>query len=172
LFSGEFPPAASEVPSSVPIRPATATPEVPVLRNRRARVLLALTALSLVAAAFAWQCRHQPPDLPADEAGLAARLQALGYHVHEEPADRRTPEGRLVLAGLYCWRDGAATTWEEGAAQMAGQAARWRGLVVARPAPRGLGAEPAPETLQAGGWVLLGDPAELDRLARALGEAR
>jgi hypothetical protein len=81
------------------------------------------------------------PDLPAwDEGRLARELEGLGYHTHYEPADRRTPGGRLVLAGLYAWRDGAATTWEEAASQMAGQARNWRGLVVARPTAPGLAA--------------------------------
>jgi hypothetical protein len=69
-------------------------------------------------------------------------MAGLGYKLHAEPADRRTPEGRLVLAGLYAWRDGAPTTWEEGARQMAGQAVKWRGLVVARPSPHSIAPEP------------------------------
>jgi hypothetical protein len=32
--------------------------------------------------------------------------------------------------------------WEEGARQMAGQAVKWRGLVVARPSPHSIAPEP------------------------------
>jgi hypothetical protein len=129
-------------------------------RKRAARVLLALTALALVPATC-WQCRPRP-EPPADEAALWDRLKALGYELHWEPEDRRTAEGRLVLSGLYAWRPGAATTWEEGAAQVAGLAPRWRGLVVARHAPEGLGN--APEQPMVGSWVFFGDPVELDRI--------
>jgi hypothetical protein len=146
----------------------------PLWTRARRLALVGCCGLVLVLAAlFQWHRQGSQPDLAGwDEARLARELKALGYHVHVEPSDRVTPDGRLALAGMYLWRDGAATTWEEGAAQMAGQAARWRGLVVAGPSPKGLGALPSPEALQAGGWVLLGDPAELDRISSELGLSR
>jgi hypothetical protein len=140
-------------------------------RNQRlARLLLALTGLSLLAAAFAWQCRRQ--DVPADEAALTARLTRLGYQSHAEPRDRIVTVGgkpRLLAAGLYFVRASAlpdGAPWESVAA---GPPSRWRGVVVAK--PRGP-FEPAPDSLAAGPWLLMGDPGELDRVAAALGLVR
>jgi hypothetical protein len=142
-------------------------------RARRLAVVGCCGLVLVVAALFQWHRQGPQPDLAGwDEARLARELEALGYHVHVEPCDRVSPDGRRALAGMYFWRDDAATTWEEAAAQMAGQAGRWRGLVVARPSPRSLRVFPSPEALQAGNWVLLGDPAELDRIARAIGVPR
>jgi hypothetical protein len=64
--------------------------------------------------------------------------------------------------------DGAAATWEEAAAQLAGQAGRWRALAVARRTAPGLPAASPPEVLQMGDWVLLGDPRLLDEVAARL----
>jgi hypothetical protein len=142
-------------------------------RTRRLALVGCCGLVLVLAALIQWHRQSPRPDLAGgDEARLAHELEALGYHVHVEPSDRVTPDGRLALAGMYFWRDDAATTWEEGAAQMAGQAVRWRGLIVARPSPKGFGALPSPEALQVGDWVLLGDPAELDRICRELGHAR
>jgi hypothetical protein len=139
-------------------------------RTRTLTVTLPLAAL-LAAAAFSfWQWRRPRPDLAGwNQAKLVAEMEALGYRYHSEPRDRVTSLGRRALAGTYFWRDGAATTWEEAAAQPARLAGRWRGLVVARRSAPGFVAEPSPEVLQIGPWVVLGDPYELDRIALALG---
>jgi hypothetical protein len=74
-------------------------------RKRLAALTLLSAAAVAIVAAVHWS-RPRPPAPPASEADLAARLQVLGYHVHVEPADHRTPEGRLVLAGCTPGRTG------------------------------------------------------------------
>ena len=144
-------------------------------RSRLARVALALAALCLLAAAFAWQCHRQAPDLSAwDEPRLARELEGLGYHAHVEPRDREgallpTGHPRAVLAGVYACREEPAD-WDEVMSRPRGDPRAWRGCVLAT-----RGGYPAPEDrdcLAAGVWVLQGDPAELDRVARALGLPR
>ena len=78
---------------------------------------------------------------------------------------RRTRLARLALAPVSVALL-AAAAWQ------CRQAVQWRGVVVARRSAPGLDAVTSPEALQAGPWLLLGDPAELDRVASALGLPR
>jgi hypothetical protein len=143
-------------------------------RPRLARVAPTLTALSLLAAAFAWQWRSRPDLSNWDESRLTRELESFGYHVHFEPCDREgalLPTGypRAVLAGVYAYR-GEPADWDEIASRLRGDPWAWRGCVVAT-----RGGHPAPEDggyLAAGPWVFLGDPAELGRVARHLGLPR
>jgi hypothetical protein len=142
------------------------------MSRRRSRVALALTALALMAAAFAWQCRPSAP-VPADEEAPAERLRALGYHAHVEPRDREGGPGPRgaplpVLAGLYVTREEPAD-WDDLAAQR--WSGRWRGCAVALP-HGGCPLEGDPRYLAAGGWLFFGDPPLLDDIARRLGLAR
>jgi hypothetical protein len=143
------------------------------LRPRLARVALNLTVLSVLAAAFAWQWRSRPDLSNWDEPRLARELEGLGYHVHLEPKDRppvRGDDGRWrgTLAGLYACRDEPAD-WGEVANRP--RTGRWFGCIVA---VRGSHNSPPadPEYLALGPWQLYGDPAELDRIAGALGVPR
>src|SRR5690349_303704 len=114
---------------------------MPQLRPKLLMVAYLLAAAALTGAVLV--CRRPPPDLASwDRRRLDRELRANGYRTHAEPADRYTPEGRLVLTGLYAWRPSALTVWEEAACQPTSQAAHWHGLVVARPEPAGVPAEP------------------------------
>jgi hypothetical protein len=143
---------------------------------RRARLAAALTALALLAAAFAWPCRRRPPDPSGwDEPRLAAELQRLGYHTHAEPADRVADPGpggryRFALAGLYACRQEPAD-WDEVIGRGRSDARRWRGGVVAVRGSRSV-SPGDPTYLALGSWTLFGDPAELDRVAATLGVLR
>jgi hypothetical protein len=147
------------------------------MRPRPARLAaLSLAPLSLAAVVVtaAFWLRPRPPDPSGwDEAQLAAELEGLGYHVHAEPLDRAgapLPNGvpRLVQAGLYVSRDEPAD-WEEVASRPRAEARGWRGCAVAWQG--GTGGRP-PDYLVAPPWVFFGDPAELDRIAGALGVPR
>jgi hypothetical protein len=141
-------------------------------RTSIARLVAALTAAAACLAVTAWPCRQRPPDLSGlDESGLAWRLEALGYRVHEEPADREGAGGRPVYRGLYFARPDVAEPWEEVASWSRGTAPSWRGVVVARWRVRGVHAGD-PDALEAGPLVLYGDPEVLDEVARALGVPR
>jgi hypothetical protein len=136
---------------------------------RLAALSLAACTLTVTAATL---CRRSPPDLAGwDEARLSRELEALGYHVHVEPKDREggplpTGHPRAVLAGVYACR-GAPADWDEVASRQRGDPRAWRGYVLAT-----RGGHPDPQDrgyLAAGPCVFLGDPAELDRVARGLG---
>jgi hypothetical protein len=154
------------------------TMEVSPMRPRPVRLAaLSLAACALTVTATAVLVgRPRPPDPSGwDEARLAAELQALGYHTHLESADRDLglgPDGRhhYVLAGLYlCHHE--PPDWEWCASRGRQHPCGWRGCAVV--VRGGRGAPPGdPGCLAAGPWLFLGDPAELDRIAGALGVPR
>jgi hypothetical protein len=141
---------------------------------RRARLLWLLAAPAALALALALQCRRPADPSGWDEARLVREMAGLGYELHAEPADRLVgPAGapRLLPAGLYFARPAAlgGRDWQEVASTPFARG--WRGLVVAK--PRGpYGPTGTPDQLAAGPWLLMGDPAELDRIAGRLGLRR
>jgi hypothetical protein len=136
-------------------------------RTLIARVVVALAAVAVCLAVTARQGRQGPPDLSGlTEDGLAWRLEALGYRVHIEPADRALPSGRVAWVGLYAARPDVPESWDEIVSRSHATPARWHGVVLAK--RRGTAWEPDPGTLAVGGFVLDGDPEELDRVAAAL----
>jgi hypothetical protein len=137
-------------------------------RSRCARALLALTALSLLAA-FCWQCRRGAAP-PSDPEGLAAELRRLGYRVHVELADRTYRDGagryRWALGGVYLARQEPAS-WEEVAGRLRGDPGPWRGRAVA--VRGGRGSPPGDPAYRAvGGWQFMGDPELLAEVAGRL----
>jgi hypothetical protein len=95
-------------------------------RTRIARAVVALVAAAACLAVTAWPCRPRPPDLSGlDEPGLSWCLEALGYRVHEEPADREGADERPVCRGLYFARRDVTDSWEEVASRPRRGAASW-----------------------------------------------
>jgi hypothetical protein len=141
-------------------------------RTRIARAVAALAALAACLAATTWQCRPRPPELSGlDESGLSWRLEALGYRAHEELADRVGAGGKPVYRGLYFARRDVAGPWEEVVSRPRGGAASWHGVLVARRRVAGVHVDD-PDALEVGAFALYGDPADLERIARALGLPR
>jgi hypothetical protein len=135
-------------------------------RSRTARIVLAVAAPALLAAA----CRHRA-DPPADEAALADRLRAAGFVVHVEEADvnYRDASGRMRrrLSGVYFARE--EQDWDDVVARMRGDRHTWRGVAVAtRGSAHNARPPDAPQYMVVGGWVFYGDPRLLAEVADRL----
>jgi hypothetical protein len=147
-------------------------------RSRLARVALALTVLSLLAAAFAWRCRSRPDLSNWDEARLTRELESCGYRCYKVEADVQLERGGgsvMQYAGLWAARADDPRPWEEIASRICGDRERlWagQGLIVVKRRHSAAAAPADPEYLETGPFTFFGDPAELDRIAGRLGLTR
>jgi hypothetical protein len=135
-------------------------------RDKAARILLAVAFLAVLGEC----CRCRQPPAPADDAALLARLAPLGYE-HARVEGRRG-----AWPGLYLRRPGDDRPFADLArmSRAGGRRDCWRGVVVAwrQPPVPGFGDPEGWDFLRCGPWCFFGDPAELDRVAEALGLAR